>query len=65
MKNTPEEFKKALLNAKGYLDTEPKAKRILTVNSWNEWSEGSYLEPDQQDGLQRLDAIREVFPPNQ
>ena len=62
--NTPGEFKKALLKAKSYLDSEPRAGRILTINSWNEWTEGSNLEPGQQHGLQYMDAIREVFPPN-
>ena len=61
--NTPEEFKKALVKAKNYLDTEPKAGRILTVNSWNEWTEGSNLEPDTKNGLRYLEAIGEVFPP--
>jgi len=37
------------------------APKILTINSWNEWTEGSYLEPDTQYGLGYLDAIRNVF----
>ncbi len=35
--------------------------KILTVNAWNEWTEGSYLEPDTCYGLRYLEAIREVF----
>ena len=30
---------------------------------WNEWTEGSYLEPDQVHGMKYLEAVREVFPP--
>ena len=35
--------------------------RILTINCWNEWTEGSYLEPDTVNGLKYLEAVREVF----
>jgi len=35
----------------------------VTLNSWNEWGEGSYIEPDAKDGTKYLDAIREVFGP--
>ena len=59
--NTPAEFKNALLAARQYLDREPKAFRTLTINAWNEWTEGSYLLPDNVHGMGYLEAIREVF----
>ena len=61
--NTPEEFKKSLQRAKAFLDADPSGPRILTINAWNEWTEGSYLEPDTLHGMKYLEAIREVFRP--
>ena len=30
------------------------ARRIFNINCWNEWTEGSYLDPDRANGLDRL-----------
>jgi len=35
--------------------------KVLNVNAWNEWTEGSYLEPDTVHGMAYLEAIRDVF----
>jgi hypothetical protein len=59
--NTPYLFKKALAKAKKITLEKPLEERIITVNSWNEWGEGSYLEPDTQNGMAYLEAIRDVF----
>ncbi len=59
--NTPEIFERCLLNAKSYLDQHREQPRILTINAWNEWTEGSYLEPDSVHGMGYLNAIRKVF----
>jgi len=59
--NTPAEFQKALEAAKAYLDRTPSARKILTLNAWNEWTEGSYLEPDTTTGMGYLEAVRVVF----
>jgi hypothetical protein len=40
---------------------KPENERIITINSWNEWGEGSYLEPDMINGMGYLDAIKAVF----
>ena len=59
--NTPENFEVALRLAKDYLDRHPEQHRLVTVNSWNEWTETSYLEPDTLNGYGYLEAIRRVF----
>jgi hypothetical protein len=59
--NTPAAFEAALNAARTHLDQNPSARRILTINAWNEWTEGSYLEPDAVNGMAYLDAIKRVF----
>jgi hypothetical protein len=59
--NTPENFKKALQLTKEKLLADPKGPRILNINCWNEWTEGSYLEPDKANDFAYLHAIREIF----
>ena len=46
---------------KAYLENRPEKDRILTINAWNEWTEGSYLEPDTVNGYGYLEAIKRVF----
>ncbi len=58
--NTPENFKKALEMAMRYLDAHPDRQRLITLNSWNEWTETSYLEPDTLHGYGYLDAVKAV-----
>ncbi|MBQ4577388.1 MAG: glycoside hydrolase family 99-like domain-containing protein, partial [Firmicutes bacterium] len=59
--NTPENFKKGLEMAKEYVDTHDLPAPLITINSWNEWTEMSYLEPDDVYGYGYLEAIRDVF----
>jgi len=58
---TPELFKKALLEAKNYLERHPNRHKLVTINAWNEWAEGSYLEPDNTFKYGYLEAVRKVF----
>jgi hypothetical protein len=59
--NTPEMFKDALTHAKKYLDRPEVKQKILTLNAWNEWTEGSYLLPDTVNGDAYVRPIRNVF----
>ena len=59
--NTPENFREALQRTKDRLLADPNGPRILNINSWNEWTEGSYIEPDSIHGTGYLEAIKAVF----
>lgn len=59
--NTPEAFKGALMRTKDLLAKNQKTNKICNINCWNEWTEGSYLEPDTIHGFAYLEAIKEVF----
>ncbi|MBQ6543490.1 MAG: glycoside hydrolase family 99-like domain-containing protein [Clostridia bacterium] len=58
--NTPENVKKAFEMAKSFSDNYNKIP-LITINSWNEWTEMSYLEPDDVYGYGYLEAVRDVF----
>jgi len=59
--NTPENFKNALMDMEVYLETHPGAQNTFIINCWNEWTEGSYLEPDTENKMSYLEAISDVF----
>lgn len=59
--NTPEEFGKALLKAKQFIDAHPDRAPLIVVNSWNEWTETSYLQPDDEYGYGYLEAVKRVL----
>ena len=61
--NTPENFEKALLRARDYADAHPDQAPLITINSWNEWTETSFLQPCNLYGYGYLDAVKRVFAP--
>ena len=63
LNSTPGKFKDSLKRAKEWTDrnAKPGVPKLITVNSWNEWTEGSYLEPDTHFKFGYLEAVKEVF----
>jgi len=54
-----ENFKEGLLAMKNWLATNNR--HIGLLEAWNEWGEGSYIEPNSEFGFGDLEAIRSVF----
>jgi hypothetical protein len=59
--NTPENFEKALRQAREFADARPGQAPLITINSWNEWTETSYLMPCTMYGYRYLEAVKKVF----
>lgn len=60
--NTPENVRRGFELAKNYLDASRDVRApLMVVNSWNEWTEGSYLQPDSLYGYGYLEVIRDLF----
>jgi len=59
--NTPQEFARLLGIARPMIEPELP---FLIIEAWNEWGEGSFIEPGKQYGFGQLEAIRRVFAPD-
>lgn len=61
--STPTTFRQSLLNAKAVVsgDTTGKTKGIVLISAWNEYDEGTVIEPTYTWGTQYLDAVKNVF----
>jgi hypothetical protein len=49
--NTSARFEADFQEAKVLFESLPDHLGVVTIDSWNEWSEGSDLEPDKDTGL--------------
>lgn len=57
----PEEYKKLLLSIVDFTSRMPKDERLIFINAWNEWAEGTHLEPDMKYGDAYLQATRDAI----
>ncbi len=58
--NTPDAYRDLLRKSREFIERRG-LRKFVTIEAWNEWLEGSYVEPSTQWGLAYLDAIRDVF----
>lgn len=58
---TPENFYIGAKNAISYVINKDYDHRIIFVNSWNEWGEGSYMEPDRRYGTKFIEALNKAL----
>jgi glycosyltransferase involved in cell wall biosynthesis len=62
--STPSEYKMWLEQMISYTRRNlPDEKQFIFINSWNEWGEGAYLEPDRLFGYAYLQATAEAVAP--
>lgn len=58
---TPETFKFAAQQAIKCVEPKQEEHRIIFLNSWNEWGEGAYMEPDLRYGKAFIENLRKVL----
>lgn len=57
--NTPELFGESLRRSRKYVNDQ----KIVMIEAWNEWGEGSVLEPSVEHGFAYLEQVRDIFCP--
>lgn len=57
----PAQFEQGLERAASLVGRQDLPHPMLTLNAWNEWTEGSALLPDAAHGMEFLNAVRRVF----
>jgi len=55
---TPDLFEKMCRSSLNYID---KRNSLAIIEAWNEWGEGSFIEPDKEFGFAFLDRVRKVY----
>nr|HML46827.1 glycoside hydrolase family 99-like domain-containing protein [Clostridia bacterium] len=59
--STPEKYEAALRAARDFAQSDAFTGHFVTLTTWNEWTEGNYLEPSVKYGYGYLEAVKRVF----
>jgi hypothetical protein len=59
--NTPEKFGQLCQAARRYLTSVTGSPKVMVLNAWNEWTEGSVLAPTRDQGYAVLDALKNAL----
>lgn len=62
---TPEEFYKIASKAIQVVRNKKPDHQIIFIQSWNEWGEGNYMEPDLENGKGYIEALRKAIKDNE
>lgn len=55
---SPERFEHWFRQLVAITAARPPPERTIFLNAWNEWAEGTYLEPDEKHGFGYLEAVK-------
>lgn len=58
---SPQSFEKWFTKLTETMPLRNLPENFIFLNAWNEWSEGTYLEPDERFGYQYVDAVKKVL----
>lgn len=59
--STPNKFKSVVEKSLNIVKDKPDEYKIIFLDSWNEWGEGAYMEPDLRFGHGYLNALKDVM----
>ena len=59
--NTPERFGELCARAADFAAGQAGEPSAVFVNAWNEWTEGSYLLPEERTGVRHLEALKRAL----
>ena len=55
---TPQAFQEHVHQTLEYIKDKDFEHKLIFLDSWNEWGEGNYMEPDTKWGHSYLDALK-------